>query len=189
MTIESSFAYCARCGTRLVVGLPPIGSFGGLVEGHEREYCPACGYVVYHNPAPVGMAVVADDGRVVLIRRTIPPLKGYWAPPAGHVEIGESVPEATIREAKEEAGVDLVLDGLLGVYSQADVKVVIIAYRGRVCGGAPIAGADAGEVALFAPGELPFQPPPDPASATATDRWFYGVLQEVTAPWREAPRR
>ncbi len=180
MTVESSFRYCARCGTRLVFG---------PVEGHDREHCPACGYVVYHNPAPVGMAVVEDRGRLLLIRRTIPPLKGYWAPPAGHVEIGESVPEATIRETKEEAGVDVVLESLLGVYSQADVKVVIIAYRGRVCGGEPKAGADAGEVALFAPGKLPVQPTPDPSSASVMDRWFYGVLQEVTAPWREAPRR
>ncbi|HET7091652.1 MAG TPA: NUDIX domain-containing protein [Anaerolineae bacterium] len=169
--------FCARCGTRLIFG---------PVEGRDREHCPACGYVVYHNPAPVGMAVVEDRGRLLLIRRTIPPLKGYWAPPAGHVEIGESVPEAATRETKEEAGVDVVLDGLLGVYSQADVKVVIIAYRGRVCGGEPKAGADADEVGLFAPGELPVQPPPDPLSATVMDRWFYGVLQEVTAPWREA---
>jgi hypothetical protein len=58
-----------------------------------------------------------------------------------------------------------------------------------VCGGEPQAGADAAEVALFSPGELPLQPPPDPLSATVMDRWFYGVLQEVTANWREAARR
>jgi len=170
--------FCYRCGTRLVVG--PL-------HGQEREYCPACGFVVYHNPAPVGLAVVDREGQLVLIRRTIPPLLGYWAPPAGHVEIGESVREATIRETLEEAGLEITLDGLLGVYSQADVSVIIIAYRGRVCGGEPRAGGDAGDVALFAPGQLPVQP--FPTDGTTLDHWFYGVLQEVTAPWREVAAR
>jgi ADP-ribose pyrophosphatase YjhB (NUDIX family) len=167
--------FCSQCSTRLVVG---------PVEGRERQHCPACGFIHYHNPAPVGLAVVDYDGQLVLIRRTIPPLSGYWAPPAGHVEIGESVPEATIRETKEETGLDIALDGLVGVYSQADVKVVIVAYRGRASGGQPKAGEDAGEVALFAPGRLPEQP--RPTNGTAMDHWFYDVIQEVTAPWQKA---
>ena len=168
--------FCSQCGTRLTVG--PL-------HGREREYCPACGFVVFYNPAPVGLAVVEHEGQLVLIRRTLPPLQGYWAPPAGHVEIGESVPEATIREAQEETGLEIKLDGLIGVYSHAEVKVVIIAYRGKACGGKLQAGDDASDIALFAPGELPAQP--FPAAGTATDRWFYGVIESVTAQWREAP--
>jgi ADP-ribose pyrophosphatase YjhB (NUDIX family) len=167
--------FCSQCGSRLIAG--PL-------HGRERKYCPACGFIVYHNPAPVGLAVVERDGQLVLIRRTIPPLQGYWAPPAGHVEIGESVPEATIREVREETGLDITLEGLVGVYSQADVKVVIVAYRGRAVSGEPKAGEDAGEIALFKPGELPDQP--FPADGTPTDRWLYGVIEAVTAPWREA---
>lgn len=171
-----SYTFCPQCGTRLTTG--PL-------HGRDREHCPACGFVVYNNPAPVGLAVVERDGQLVLIRRTIPPLQGYWAPPAGHVELGESVPEATIREVREETGLDIALEGLVGVYSQADVRVVIVAYRGRAVGGEPVAGEDAGEIALFKPGELPAQP--FPADGTPTDRWFYGVIESVTAPWREAP--
>ena len=170
--------FCSQCGTRLTVGAP---------HGREREYCPACGFVAYYNPAPVGLAVVERGGQLVLIRRTLPPLQGYWAPPAGHVEIGESVPEATIREVREETGLDIALEGLVGVYSQADVKVVIVAYRGKAVRGEPVAGEDAGEIALFEPGRLPAQP--FPADGTPTDRWFYGVIESVTAPWREAPTR
>ena len=176
MTLEGHVQYCARCGTRLVVG---------VIDGHERQHCPQCGFVVYHNPAPVGLAVVEHEGQLVLIRRTLPPLQGYWAPPAGHVEMGESVPEATLREVREETGLEITLEGLVGVYSQADVSVVIVAYRGRAVGGKSAAGADAGEIALFKPGELPAQP--FPADGTPTDRWLYGVIESVTAPWREAP--
>ncbi len=167
--------FCSQCGTRLAVG---------HVHGKEREHCPACGFVVFYNPAPVGLAVIDYEGQLVLIRRTIPPLQGYWAPPAGHVEIGESVPEATIREAKEESGLEITLEGLVGVYSQADVKVVIVAYRGRACGGELKAGDDAGEIGLFAAGQLPVQPPP--VEGTATDHWLYHVIQDVTAPWQKA---
>lgn len=173
--MATRYTFCPQCGTRLIVG---------PVDGRERQHCPACGFIVYHNPAPVGLAVVEDQGRLVLIRRTIPPLKGYWAPPAGYVEIGESVPEAAIREAREETGLEITLDGLIGVYSQADVKVVIVAYRGRARGGQAKAGDDAGDIASFAPGELPLQPFPE--EGTAFDRWFYGVLESLTAPWREA---
>jgi len=168
--------FCSQCGTRLITGSLP---------GREREYCPACGFIVYYNPAPVGLAIVEHHGRLVFVRRTVPPLPGYWAPPAGYVEIGESVPQATVREAREETGLEITLDRLTGVYSQADVKVVIIAYQGRAMGGELKAGDDASAVALFAPGKLPVQP--FPAEDAAFDRWFYGVIESVTAPWREAP--
>jgi ADP-ribose pyrophosphatase YjhB (NUDIX family) len=170
--------FCAECGARLTMS---------LIHGREREHCPACGVAVYHTPAPIGMALVERDHQVVLIRRTAPPLQGYWAPPAGHVELGESVTEATIRETREETGLEIVLDELVNVYSRGDANVVIVAYRARATGGEPKAGDDASEVGLFAPGRIPIQPPPDESSGTALDRWFYGVIQEVTAPWREAP--
>jgi len=52
---------------------------------------------------------------IVLIERKYPPL-GY-ALPGGFVEIGETVEEAVIREAKEETNLDVLIDYMLGVYS------------------------------------------------------------------------
>ncbi|MBI2313829.1 MAG: NUDIX hydrolase [Betaproteobacteria bacterium] len=164
--------YCPQCGTHLVV-VP--------IEGKDRERCPACGFIAYRNPVPVGLAVIEHEGRLVLVRRRERPLAGYWAPPAGYVEVGESVPEAVVREAHEESGLTIALDALVGVYSQRDVDVVIIAYRGHSLGGVPAAGDDASEIGLFGPGELPKQLPP--AGESPTDHWFYGVIREVTAPW------
>jgi len=158
--------FCLQCGAPLVIG---------IVEGSEREHCPACGFILYRNPAPVAMSVVIYDGKFLLVRRTIPPLKNYWTPPAGHVEIGESVPQAAVREAKEETGVDVELSDLIGVYSHSEVKVILIAYRANAIGGRPRAGDDAGEVALF--DRFPDQPPPDPGAAA--DCWFYEALQHM----------
>jgi 8-oxo-dGTP diphosphatase len=51
------------------------------------------------------VAVLVGDGRVLVIRRGPGVLNpGYWTPPSGRVEPGESQPEALVREAREELG-------------------------------------------------------------------------------------
>jgi 8-oxo-dGTP pyrophosphatase MutT (NUDIX family) len=56
------------------------------------------------KPAAV-VAVVADAGRVLVIRRG-PGVRnpGYWTPLSGRVEPGESQAEALVREVREEVG-------------------------------------------------------------------------------------
>ena len=167
--------HCSQCGSRMVFA---------SIGDRQREQCPACGFIAWRNPAPVAMAVIEHEQQLVLIRRRDPPLASYWAPPAGYVETGESVPEAVIREAREECGLEIVLDELAGVYSQADVDVLIVAYRAHSTGGRLVAGDDASEVGLFAPGRLPAQP--SPAAGDATDRWLHEVILDLTAPWQAA---
>ena len=94
-------AFCCRCATPMAAS---------QLGGREREQCPACGFVAWRNPAPVGLAVIEHAGQLVLIRRREPPLAGYWAPPAGYVECGESVPQAVMRESLEECGLEIALD-------------------------------------------------------------------------------
>jgi ADP-ribose pyrophosphatase YjhB (NUDIX family) len=158
--------FCLQCGTPLIAGIQ---------AGRERQYCPSCGFILFRNPAPVAMAVTRYEGKFLLVNRTIPPLKNYWAPPAGYIEIGESVTQAAVREAKEETGVDVELGELIGVYSHPEVKVVLIAYRANATSGSPKAGDDAGAVALF--DRFPDQPPPDPEYIM--DYWFYEALQQI----------
>jgi ADP-ribose pyrophosphatase YjhB (NUDIX family) len=166
--------HCRHCGAVLQALTFP--------DGRSREQCGRCGAIAWRNPAPVGMALIEQDGRLLLIRRAADPLAGYWAPPAGYVECGESVEEAVAREVREETGLDIALEGLQGVWSRGDVDVLILAYRARIVGGRPEAGDDAREIAFFAPGMLPQEPPPQ--GSCALDGWFHGVIGEVTAPWR-----
>ena len=172
-----SAAYCSRCATPMAPA---------MLGGKERSQCPACGFVLWRNPAPVGMALIEHESKLVLIRRSAAPLADYWAPPAGYVECGESVPAAVCREAREECGLEIELDGLIGVYSQADVDVLIVAYRAHSCGGALRAGDDASDARLFDIATLPRQE--TPASGTVTDRWFYGVVVDTIACWSGAHR-
>ncbi len=172
-----SATFCCQCATPMAPA---------MIGGRERSQCPDCGFVLWRNPAPVGMALIEHESQLVLIRRSEAPLADYWAPPAGYVECGESVPAAVCREAHEECGLLIELDGLIGVYSQADVDVLIVAYRAHSCGGHLRAGDDASDARLFAATELPRQQPP--ANGTATDLWLHGVVAETIEHWRGTRR-
>ncbi len=47
-------------------------------------------------------AVVLKDGKILLVKRKYPPSPNYWSIPGGHVEPGEPVEKAVIRELEEE---------------------------------------------------------------------------------------
>jgi 8-oxo-dGTP diphosphatase len=66
----------------------------------------------YPTQPIVGVAaVIVHDGKLVLIRRGVEPAKGKWSIPGGAVELGETVRNTAIREAKEECGLDIELVG------------------------------------------------------------------------------
>ena len=80
----------------------------------SQNPCPVCGR--YRTPSPTVDTLIHDPERgIVLIRRKNPPLG--WALPGGFVDYGETLENAAIREAKEETGLDVELERLLGVYS------------------------------------------------------------------------
>ena len=59
-------------------------------------------------------AVVIHEGRVLLILREDAEI---WGLPGGQVEPGESIAEAARREVREETGLEVQLDRLVGLYS------------------------------------------------------------------------
>lgn len=60
-------------------------------------------------------AIVLDKGALLLIKRDREPARGQWSLPGGRVEIGETLREALVREVREETGIDVDVDGLIGV--------------------------------------------------------------------------
>jgi 8-oxo-dGTP diphosphatase len=55
---------------------------------------------------PAVLAVLIKDNKVLLLRRANTGwLDGYYDPPAGHLEPGDTLQEGAIRELKEETGV------------------------------------------------------------------------------------
>jgi ADP-ribose pyrophosphatase YjhB (NUDIX family) len=126
------------------------------VEFPRRIVCGHCGYEAYFNPKPVAGAIPVDaHGRVILLRRGFDPGKGLWTFPGGFVDLGESVEDAARREADEELGLEIEIEGLVGVYSRGEDRVVLIVYRARA-GGAPRTTPEAREVRAFGVDELPW---------------------------------
>ena len=70
----------------------------------------------------VGAVVVEPAGRVLWVRRRD---NGLWGLPSGHVEPGESVEQAVLREVQEETGLQVRVVRLSGVYSAPDEQVVV----------------------------------------------------------------
>ncbi len=60
--------------------------------------------------------IVQYQGGIVLIERKNEP--SGWAPPGGFVEIGESLEEAAVREAREETSLDVTLIEQFHAYSK-----------------------------------------------------------------------
>ncbi|OYT48267.1 MAG: DNA mismatch repair protein MutT [Desulfurococcales archaeon ex4484_42] len=52
----------------------------------------------------VGAVVFDKLGRLLLVKRRYPPAPERWSIPGGHVELGEELKEAVIRELEEETG-------------------------------------------------------------------------------------
>lgn len=58
----------------------------------------------------VGVGVIIlDCGKLVLVKRGAEPSLGKWSFPGGAVELGETVRDAAVREAKEECGLNVKL--------------------------------------------------------------------------------
>ncbi|MFY9588388.1 MAG: NUDIX hydrolase [Actinomycetota bacterium] len=67
------------------------------------------------NPAIAVGAIVVDKGALLLVKRDREPARGEWSLPGGRVEVGETLREALVREVREETGIDVDVDGLIGV--------------------------------------------------------------------------
>ena len=80
------------------------------IDFHDDPAAPAATVIV----PSVNVAVTNGAGDLLLIRRSD---SGNWALPGGRVDIGESLPQAGVRETREESGIDCEITGLSGVYT------------------------------------------------------------------------
>ena len=145
-----AYQFCPRCGgaleRRLLKATEP-----------ERPVCARCGFVFYIDPKiAVGTIIDAGAGKLVLVRRAIEPGYGKWVFPGGYVDRGEEVTTAAIREAREECGLDVRLDGLVNIYSYAGRAPIIIVYAATAIGGTLCVDDECLESAEFAPAGIPW---------------------------------
>ena len=148
--MEIVYRFCPTCGgplepRRLKDGDP------------ERLVCTRCAQVLYLDPkVAVGTIIRTEDRRLVLVRRAIEPGYGLWVFPGGYVDRGEEVTGAAIREAREEAGLEVVLEGLVNIYSYAHRSLIVIVYAARAVGGTLCIDEECLEARVFTPEEIPW---------------------------------
>ena len=119
--------------------------------------CTRCGFVFYLDPKiAVGTIIRTVNDRLVLVRRAIEPGYGLWVFPGGYVDRGEPLTVAAIREAREECGLDVRLDGLVNIYSYPGRPLIIIVYSATRIGGELCTDDECLEARLFSPEEIPW---------------------------------
>jgi ADP-ribose pyrophosphatase YjhB (NUDIX family) len=140
-------------------------------DNRERQVCPDCGFINYENPKIVVGAVVTLDDRVLLCRRAINPRRGFWTLPAGYLEVNESASDGARREAFEEAGAQIAIDGLLAVYSIPRISQVQLIYRAHLASPDFAPGPESLEVALFGWDAIPWADLAFPSVKWALDHY------------------
>jgi ADP-ribose pyrophosphatase YjhB (NUDIX family) len=128
------------------------------IDFHDDPDAPRAQHIV----PSVSVVVTNDADEILLIHRTD---NDNWALPGGAVDIGESLPQAAIRETREETGVDCEITGLSGIYTdpghvilytsngevRQEFSVVLIA---RATGGQPMPSSESSEVRWVAADDL-----------------------------------
>lgn len=99
--------------------------------------------------------------KILLTRRSD---NGRWCLPGGHMEAGESISEACIREAWEETGLRIGLNKLIGIYSNPHIlstypdnnryHMVNICFEGEILAGEPGLSDETTEIGYFTPKEI-----------------------------------
>lgn len=84
-----------------------------------------------------GVVLSDERGRYLLVQERTPDIYGLWNLPAGHVEEGETLQQAAVREAEEETGfkVKITIPDPLLVYYNKPTKVQLNSFRGKIVQG------------------------------------------------------
>lgn len=125
------YFFCPKCGDKL-----------NLVErDHKpRLQCGACDFIFHQNAKPTASVLLENEkGEVLLTRRAVDPLKGYWDTAGGFCEEDEHPEDAARREILEELGVEVELTGLIGIfmdrYGDCGDWTINLYYRGHIKSG------------------------------------------------------
>jgi len=110
----------------------------------------------------VNALVFNEDGEVLLAKRTD---NGLWCIPGGHVDLGETLTQACLRELFEETGLQGEVIRLVGIYSDPRNSLHIaqgpgwhtvrVTFLCRVTGGTIKTSEETSEIKYFNPKHLP----------------------------------
>lgn len=115
---------------------------------------------------PAASAIITDQaGRILLIRRSD---NALWSIPGGAMEVGERIADTVAREVREETGLEIEPEAIIGIYSNpqhvveyADGEVrqqFSICFSCRLIGGQLATSRESNEVGFFTPAQIAAMP-------------------------------
>ena len=107
-------------------------------------------------------AAIVRDGRVLVVRRALPPAYGLHTLPGGGVELGETLEQAVAREIREETGLEIEPLALAGyrqmIARDAEGRIerhfVILPFAARWIAGDVVLNEELTEARWLLPSEL-----------------------------------
>ncbi|WP_147804265.1 NUDIX domain-containing protein [Alkalicoccus halolimnae] len=136
--------------------------------------------------AEIAVIIFNEKGNVLLQKRAE---AGLWGVLSGNVQVGETLSEAAVRKAEEEAGIKIIIKKLTGVYSDpvSQLKVgpdgkiihfITSCFSAETAYGAVVSTEERKkEIAFFHPEKLPEDIQP------MHPQWLQDVLSEQEQPF------
>ncbi len=123
-------------------------------DGGARDYPP-------FPRVGVG-AIVISEGRILLVKRGVPPGRGLWAIPGGKLKLGETLQDCAAREILEETGVTIAVGECIYVFDLIErdksekikFHFVVVDFAALYVSGEAKGADDADEAGWFSPEEL-----------------------------------
>lgn len=84
-----------------------------------------CNEMGYQTPKIDTRAAIFKDNKILLVKET----NGTWSLPGGWCDVNVSVKENTVKEVKEEAGLDVSADLVIAVQDREKHNLPIYAYK------------------------------------------------------------
>jgi ADP-ribose pyrophosphatase YjhB (NUDIX family) len=142
----------------------------------DRLVCDDCTFVLYLDPKVAVGTIVRTGGEIVLVRRAIEPGYGLWVFPGGYVDRGEPVEAAAVREAREECGLEVRLDGLVNIYSYPNRTPVVIVYAATAVDGRLRPDEESLEARTFSLAQIPWDALAFRSTAEALRDYYAGRI-------------
>lgn len=92
---------------------------------YEKVYDIFCTDTGYQTPKIDTRAAIFKDNKILLVHES----NDTWSLPGGWVDVNLSVEENTIKEVKEEAGIDAVVKKIIAVQDREKHNLPIYAYK------------------------------------------------------------
>lgn len=83
-----------------------------------------CNEVGYQTPKLDTRAAIFNEDKILLVKEN----NGKWSLPGGWVDVNVSVRENTVKEVKEETGLDVIAERIIAVQDRAKHNLPVYAY-------------------------------------------------------------